>query len=244
VSSVQSYQEFGGLAGRVLLAFLAVRIVSRRGLLRVFQVPGLILMPTVLLIATTHDLQMLKWGIFALGLTTIGQFSFWGNYLPRMYPTHLRGTGESFAANVGGRMIGTCAALVTTQLVPSMPGGSPAMQLAYAAAIVGTTVYVAAFALSAFLPEPREENAAAVTGPGNQSQNQTRVLACGGVQLERGRAIERPRIKCAGPLLGRAIGQRGQIVRVHAQRAEFFRQPSGAPQLNQPFRQPLARRRR
>jgi MFS family permease len=157
VSSVQSYQEFGGLAGRVLLAFLAVRIVSRRGLLRVFQVPGLILMPTVLLIATTHDLQMLKWGIFALGLTTIGQFSFWGNYLPRMYPTHLRGTGESFAANVGGRMIGTCAALVTTQLVPSMPGGSPAMQLAYAAAIVGTTVYVAAFALSAFLPEPREE---------------------------------------------------------------------------------------
>ena len=44
----------------------------------------------------------------------MAQFSFWGNYLPRVYPTHLRGTGESFAANVGGRMIGTSAALVTT----------------------------------------------------------------------------------------------------------------------------------
>ena len=42
---------------------------------------------------------------------TVAQFSFWGNYLPRVYPTHLRGTGESFAANVGGRMIGTSAAL-------------------------------------------------------------------------------------------------------------------------------------
>jgi hypothetical protein len=54
-------------------------------------------------------------------------------------------------------MIGTCAALVTTQLVPSMPGGTPPMQLAYAAAIVGTTVYVIGFATSFFLPEPKEE---------------------------------------------------------------------------------------
>ena len=45
------------------------------------------------------------------GFMTIAQFSFWGNYLPRVYPTYLRGTGESFAANVGGRMIGTSAAL-------------------------------------------------------------------------------------------------------------------------------------
>ena len=38
-------------------------------------------------------------------MLTIAQFSFWGNYLPRVYPTYLRGTGESFAANVGGRML-------------------------------------------------------------------------------------------------------------------------------------------
>jgi len=39
-----------------------------------------------------------------------------GNYLPRVYPIHLRGTGESFAANIGGRMIGTSFALLTTTL--------------------------------------------------------------------------------------------------------------------------------
>ena len=40
VSAVQSFQEFGGLAGRIILAFLAVRIVSRRRLLHLFQIPG------------------------------------------------------------------------------------------------------------------------------------------------------------------------------------------------------------
>ena len=62
------------------------------------------------------------------GLLTVAQFSFWGNYLPRVYPTHLRGTGESFAANIGGRMIGTSAALLTTQLANVMPGATPFTQ--------------------------------------------------------------------------------------------------------------------
>ena len=77
--------------------------------------PGLILLPLVFALIPTTGLTLVqKAGIFFTGMVTIAQFSFWGNYLPRVYPTHLRGTGESFAANVGGRMIGTCAALVTT----------------------------------------------------------------------------------------------------------------------------------
>jgi MFS family permease len=157
VSAVQSYQEFGGLAGRVCLAALAAYIVSRRRLLWLFQVPGLILLPIVFLGPATSDLTMLKWGIATVGFLTIAQFSFWGNYLPRVYPTYLRGTGESFAANVGGRMIGTSAAIVTTNLVASMPGASPAIKLAYAAAIVGTTAYVVGFIASFWLPEPKQE---------------------------------------------------------------------------------------
>jgi len=157
VSAVQSYQEFGGLAGRFLLAFLAVRIVSRRRLIRIFQVPGLILVPIVFAVFGTSSLELLKWGIFFYGITTIGQFSFWGNYLPRVYPTYLRGTGESFAANVGGRMVGTMAALVTTQLANSMPGASPPMRLAYASAVVGTIAYVIGLTASAWLPEPSRE---------------------------------------------------------------------------------------
>ena len=156
ISGVQSFQEFGGLAGRLLLAFLAAAIVSRRRLLWLFQIPGLILLPVVYALTPTVGLTFAQWGIFLVGMATIAQFSFWGNYLPRVYPTHLRGTGESFAANVGGRMIGTSAALLTTQLANVMPGGSPSTQLAYAAAIVAFLSYAIGLAASFWLPEPQQ----------------------------------------------------------------------------------------
>lgn len=157
VSAVQGLQEMGGLLGRVILAALAVVIVSRRKLLRVFQAPGLAVVPLVFLFPAIYDLQMLKWGIFFAGLLTVAQFSFWGNYLPRVYPTYLRGTGEGFAANVGGRMFGTSAALVTTQLSNIMPGGIPSTKLAYAAATVAFLVYAIGFTASFWLPDPKLE---------------------------------------------------------------------------------------
>ena len=156
ISGVQSFQEFGGLAGRLILAALAAVIVSRRRLLWIFQIPGLILLPVVYLLTPRIGLSLAQWGIFFVGMATIAQFSFWGNYLPRVYPTHLRGTGESFAANVGGRMIGTMAALVTVQLVSLMPGGTVPVRLSYAAAVVGTSAYVIAVIASRWLPEPKQ----------------------------------------------------------------------------------------
>ena len=158
VGTVQTIQEVGGLVGRFLLAFLAIRIISRRKLLRIFQVPGIILMPLIFIYPATSSLSGLKFGIFVAGLLTVAQFSFWGNYLPRVYPTHLRGTGEGFAANIGGRMIGTAAALLTTQLAAIMPGNTPAVHLAYAAAAVAFLVYAGGFALSFFLPEPSQQS--------------------------------------------------------------------------------------
>ena len=157
VGSVQFYQEMGGLIGRFLLAFLAVRIISRRRLLRTFQVPGLFIVPLVFFYPAMNNLDVLKWGVALAGLFTVAQFSFWGNYLPRMYPTYLRGTGESFAANVGGRMVGTSAAFVTTQLANVTPGANPSAKLAYAAAIVALAVYAIGFAASFALPEPETE---------------------------------------------------------------------------------------
>jgi hypothetical protein len=107
--------------------------------------------------APTSNLTLVQWGTFITGFMTISQFSFWGNYLPRVYPIYLRGTGESFAANVGGRMIGTFAALVTTQLVNVMPGATPPVKLAYASALVGTTVYLMGFIASFWMPEPKRD---------------------------------------------------------------------------------------
>jgi hypothetical protein len=157
IGRVQLYQEVGGLIGRFVLAFLAVRILSRRRLLRTFQVPGLIIVPLVFLWPAVNNLELLKWGILFAGLLTIAQFSFWGNYLPRVYPTYLRGTGESFSANVGGRMVGTSAAYVTTTLANVMPGASPSEKLAYAAASVALFVYAVGFLASFWLPEPQQD---------------------------------------------------------------------------------------
>ncbi|HLY18647.1 MAG TPA: MFS transporter [Bryobacteraceae bacterium] len=157
VANVQLLQETGGLLGRFVLAFLAIRIVSRRRLLHVFQFPGLFLVPFVFFYPATHDLSMVKVGIFLAGMLTVAQFSFWGNYLPRMYPTHLRGTGESFAANIGGRMIGTSAALLTTQLANVMPGATSFIKLAYSAAAVALLVYAVGYLSSFWLPEPQQD---------------------------------------------------------------------------------------
>ncbi len=156
VAKVQGTQEIGGLAGRVALAFLAVMIVSRRKLLWVFQIPGLILVPLVFFYPAIDNLEWLRIGIFFAGFFTVAQFSFWGNYLPLVYPVHLRGTGESFAANVGGRMIGTSFAWVTAQLATKMSGPSPFAKTAYAAAGVALFVYLAGFICSFWLQEPSE----------------------------------------------------------------------------------------
>lgn len=156
-SLVQAFQEVGGLAGRFALAYLAVRLVSRRRLLHIFQLPGLVIVPLVFFYAGTHNLELAKWGMFLAGFFTVAQFSFWGNYLPRVYPTHLRGTGEGFAANIGGRMLGTGFAFVTTQLTNVMPGATPPTRLAYAAALVALFVYLMGYLASWFLPEPKGE---------------------------------------------------------------------------------------
>jgi len=164
VSSVQIWQEIGGLLGRVMLAFLAIRILSRRKLLWSFQLPGLVIVPLVYFLPAagklaSNNLEVLRVGMLLAGFFTVAQFSFWGNYLPLMYPTHLRGTGESFAANVGGRMFGTGANFLTTRLAIYLLAAMPLLArptgIAYAAGIVALAVYALGTILTYFLPEPQ-----------------------------------------------------------------------------------------
>jgi hypothetical protein len=168
VSGVQIFQEVGGLAGRFALAWLALRIVSRRKLLWTFQIPGLLIVPLVYFFPAAgnlseNNLEVLSYGMFFVGFFTVAQFSFWGNYLPRVYPMYLRGTGESFAANVGGRMIGTSANFLTTRiavlLLALMPTLARPSGIAYAAAGVALFVYAAGTCLTFLLPEPRHGEA-------------------------------------------------------------------------------------
>jgi MFS family permease len=158
-ANVTKVQEIGGLVGRFAFAILATVIISRRWLIRFFQIPGLLIMPVVFAVFATSSLPLLYVGIFFAGLVTVAQFSFWGNYLPRVYPLHLRGTGESFAANIGGRLIGTCFAWVTATLATTPDPAAAPMKLAYTAAAVGFGVYVVGFIASFFLPEPPAQDA-------------------------------------------------------------------------------------
>ncbi len=156
-ADVTKVQEVGGLVGRFLLAILAPIIISRRRLIRLFQIPGLLIMPLVFAVFAVSDLQLLYVGIFLAGLVTVAQFSFWGNYLPRVYPVHLRGTGESFAANIGGRMIGTSFAWVTATLAVTSDRAYAPTKVAMVAATIGTVVYIIGFIASFWLPEPKRE---------------------------------------------------------------------------------------
>jgi hypothetical protein len=71
-----------------------------------------------------------------------------------MYPTYLRGTGESFAINIGGRVIGASGVLLTTQLANIMPGAGPAARLAYSAGTLAAFAYSLSLIGSFWLREP------------------------------------------------------------------------------------------
>src|SRR5262249_47789472 len=105
---------------------------------------------------STSSLNGFRIGIFCAGLITVAILNFLGNYLPQVYPVYLRGTGEGFAANAGGRMLGTFTSFIVTHLAAMMPGSLPQIKLAVAGATVGGCLYLVALGLSMFLPEPAE----------------------------------------------------------------------------------------
>jgi len=154
--SIQLWQEIGGLLGRVLLATLLLFVPSRT-LIRLFLIPGVVLFPVTYFKLVESDFLIFAIAIFFCGLLTVAQFSFLSEFLPRVFPMHLRGTGGSFATNFGGRMIGTMAATLNTELLAPQFSGTPPLQVAAAAGVIGGSVYLIALVASFFLPQPHEE---------------------------------------------------------------------------------------
>src|SRR5205823_3027616 len=156
--NIQLWQELGGLAGRVLLAVLLLFLPSRT-LIRLFLIPGVVLFPVTYFGFVHKDYGTFALAIFFCGLLTVAQFSFLSELLPRVFPIHLRGTGGSFATNFGGRMIGTMAATLNTEILAKMFPGTPPLQVASAAGVIGGSVYLIALAATFLLPTPQEETA-------------------------------------------------------------------------------------
>lgn len=156
---VQLMQESGGLLGRILLALALVSVTSKRLLLWLFQIPGLIIIPVVWFWVYHYQPQYFTVGVFLAGLCIVAQFSYFGEYLPKVFPIHLRGTGGAFATNVGGRMIGTAAAFLTTSLIAPLltVGTNNFEKVAYAAGVTGVLVFGIGFLTSLFLPQPPDE---------------------------------------------------------------------------------------
>ena len=166
--NIQRWQEIGGLLGRILLAVLLLFVPSRT-LIRLFLIPGIILFPLTYFKLVHESFPVFAVAIFFCGLLTVAQFSFLSEFLPRVFPLHLRGTGGAFATNFGGRMIGTMAALLNTEiLAPLFPGTSPPLQVASAAGVIGASVYFIALVATFLLPSPHHEveKQAKAFGPG------------------------------------------------------------------------------
>ena len=153
---MQRWQEIGGLLGRILVAVLLVYL-SSRSLLVLFLVPGVILFPLTYGNLYYGDYAIFALAVFGCGLLTVGQFSFISEFLPKVFPIHLRGTGSGFATNVGGRMIGTMAATLNTEFLSGLFQGENPVKVATAAAVIGGTVYAIALVAAFFLPKPKVE---------------------------------------------------------------------------------------
>ena len=129
-------------------------------LLKVFQIPALFMIPLAYFLLFQSGGSSFYFAYGICGLLTVAQFSYFGEYLPKVFPLHLRGTGGSFATNVGGRMIGTSMAVVTTNVVAPFIAGKAVltpMIMAQAAGYVATTIAVLAFIIGFFLPEPKDQ---------------------------------------------------------------------------------------
>ena len=137
--NIQLWQEMGGLLGRILLAIMLLFVPSRT-LIRIFLVPGVILFPITYFILVHQEYLVFATAIFFCGLLTVAQFSFLSEFLPRVFPMHLRGTGGSFATNLGGRMVGTMAATLNTEFLASCFLARRRCKSSAAAGVIGGTV--------------------------------------------------------------------------------------------------------
>ena len=157
VSFVHFIGDVGSFIGRFALAFLAISLLTRRQVLSCFQLPGLVIIPILFAAAPYLDVTVLACGALLAAVALNGQINFIGNYLPQIYPARLRGTGESFAISVGGRIVGTSTSLITPWLANFAPGASASSKLALAAATMAVVACVLGLVTTRFLVEPRQD---------------------------------------------------------------------------------------
>ena len=158
-ANVTKVQEIGGLVGRVALAYLAVVIVSRRKLIRLFQLPGLLVMPFTFAIAGNDEPELavrrdVLRGVFhRRPVQLLGQLS-----AARVSVCICEAPGRASQRTSADASIGTSFAWLTATLAVTPDRAFAPTKVAYVAAAVGFSVYLVGLIASFWLPEPPKEN--------------------------------------------------------------------------------------
>ena len=96
--------------------------------------------------------------MFLAGFFTVGAVQLLGQLSASCVSSASARNGESFAANIGGRLIGTSFAWLTATLAVTPDRTYAPTKVAYVAAAVGFSVYLVGLIASFWLPEPPKEN--------------------------------------------------------------------------------------
>ena len=145
-ANVQITQGLGAIVGTLLAPLLGARL-GRRPAYFLLCLASLGVCGAMFRTVTEYGLAFLVWS-FVMSLTTASFYGWFPLYLPELFPTQVRATGQGISYNFG-RVFAAIGALTQGQLVASF-GGS----YARAGAVV-TLIYVVGMVLIWFAPETK-----------------------------------------------------------------------------------------
>ncbi len=139
------YFNFGGLVGTLLVIPLA-RSMSRRALFALYMACSSVAVLAAFGLDMAPETRLMMY--FVIGVPVFGIFGAFPFYLPELFPTRVRATGQGFGFNFG-RVLAAVGSLQTVALL-NVFGGDYAKACSVAAG-----VYVIGLVLILFAPETR-----------------------------------------------------------------------------------------
>ena len=145
-ANMQIIQGIGAILGTLLAPLLGARI-GRRPAYFLLCLASLGVCATTFRVITAYGVPLLAWSL-AMSLTTASFYGWFPLYLPELFPTRVRATGQGVSYNFG-RLFAAAGALTQGALVAGF-GGS----YAQAGAVV-TLIYFVGMVLIWFAPETK-----------------------------------------------------------------------------------------
>ena len=143
---MQMIQGFGAIVGTLLAPLIGARL-GRRPTYFLLCLASLAVCAVTFRTVTSYTSAFLAWA-FVMSLATASFYGWFPLYLPELFPTRVRATGQGLSYNFG-RIFAAMGALMQGQLVATFSGS-----YARAGAVV-TLIYLVGMALIWFAPETK-----------------------------------------------------------------------------------------